>query len=219
MMLFAFAIAAGALLVLYRLATARGRPSARPRPLSWIAVSTSLLVLAGCSSPSVTTPPPMTPISSPATPATTTAATQVTTAPKPGDWTMYHNDNARTGYIQNFPDPKQLSNLWNNPLDGAVYAEPLVVNGHLLVATEHDNIYSFDAQTGKELWHTNVGTPVSQSTLPCGNIDPLGITGTPVYDPATNELFAVAEVTGPSHVLVGIDVDNGQVKLRRQIDT
>lgn len=219
-MLFAFAIAVGALLVLYRLTTARGRPSARTRSLSWITVSTCLLMLAGCSSPSVTTPPPMTPISSPATQSATTAATQVTTAPKPGDWTMYHNDNARTGYIQNFPDPKQLSSLWNNSLDGgAVYAEPLVVNGHLLVATEHDNIYSFDAQTGKELWHTNVGTPVPQSTLPCGNIDPLGITGTPVYDPATNELFAVAEVTGPSHVLVGIDVDNGQVKLRRQIDT
>ena len=48
-----------------------------------------------------------------------------------------------------------------------------------------------------------------QSSLPCGNIDPLGITGTPVYDPATGLVFAVAEVTGPAHILVGLNVTTG----------
>src|SRR5690349_20415697 len=178
-MLFTFAIIAGALLagalVLSRLAIARGRPSVLSRSPSWVVVSAGLLVLTSCSSPSVTTPPPMTPIRSPATQAatSTSATTPVTTvAPKPGDWTMYHNDKARTCYIENFPDPKQLSRQWDKALDGAVYAEPLVVNGHLLVATEHNTVYSFDAQTGKEQWHTNVGTPVPLSALPCGNIDP-----------------------------------------------
>jgi len=54
--------------------------------------------------------------------------------------------------------------------------------------------------------------------LPCGNIDPLGITGTPVYDPATKLIFAVAEVTGPAHILVGVDVQSGQIKMKRSVD-
>ena len=56
------------------------------------------------------------------------------------------------------------------------------------------------------------------SDLPCGNIDPLGITGTPVYDPQTGLVFAVAEIQGPAHVLVGVDVKTGHVKVRRLVD-
>ncbi len=217
-MFFAFALITGILLIgllaLVRL-SAREWIVVPSRSPVWVVLSATLLMLAGCGSGSVTTPPPMTPISTSdtgaATPTSTSASTQ-------GDWTMYHNDNARTGYIENFPDPKQLSRLWDKTLDGAVYAEPLVVGGHVLIATEQNTIYSFDAHTGQEQWHTNVGTPVPRSALPCGNIDPSGITGTPIYDPATKELFAVAEISGPSHILVGLDVSNGQVKLRRQID-
>ena len=115
-------------------------------------------------------------------------------------------------------DPQKLTVAWNIPLDGAVYAEPLVVGGHVIVATERNSLYSLDAQTGQVVWHTNVGEPVPRSALPCGNIDPLGITGTPVYDPATGLVFAVAEVTGPAHILVGIDVNTGQVRVRRSAD-
>ena len=56
------------------------------------------------------------------------------------------------------------------------------------------------------------------ATLPCGNIDPLGITGTPVYDPATNLVFAVAEIRGPSHILVGVDATTGGVRIRRRLE-
>lgn len=135
------------------------------------------------------------------------------------DWTTYHRDNQRTGYIANTPDPHNLTKAWGKQLDGAVYAEPLVVGNHVIVATEGDTLYALDPATGNVQWHTNVGTPVPQSTLPCGNIDPLGITGTPVYDPATGLVFAVAEVSGPAHILVGVDVKNGQVKVRRVADT
>jgi hypothetical protein len=131
---------------------------------------------------------------------------------------MYHADLARTGHIANAPNPQALTSLWKQPLDGAVYAEPLVINGHVLVATEHDTLYSLDAQTGQVEWKTNVGTPVPLNDLPCGNIDPLGITGTPVYDPQTGLVFAVAEVQGPGHILVGLDVSTGIVKVRRLVD-
>jgi outer membrane protein assembly factor BamB len=134
------------------------------------------------------------------------------------DWITYHHDNARTGYIPNAPDPHQLTRAWNVQLDGAVYAEPLVIGEHVIVATEGDSLYALDRNSGQVQWHTNVGSPVPQSTLPCGDIDPLGITGTPVYDPATGLIFAVAEITGPAHILVGVDVTTGQVRVRRLVD-
>src|SRR6202022_1369331 len=109
-----------------------------------------------------------------------------------------------------------LMNRWSSHVDGAVYAEPLVVGNHIIAATERDSLYSLDPQTGKVQWHTNVGSPVPLSALPCGNIDPLGITGTPAYDPATKLVYAVAEQTGYKHVLYGISL-TGQVKVTRDL--
>ncbi|GHO80854.1 hypothetical protein KSD_86250 [Ktedonobacter sp. SOSP1-85] len=145
-----------------------------------------------------------------------------TSIPTPGnntDWTMYHHDDARSGYLPNTPDPRSLSKAWSLKLDGAVYAEPLVIGNHVIVATENDTLYALDTKTGQIQWQRHVGTPAARSNLPCGNIDPLGITGTPVYDPATRLVFAVAEISqGPTHILVGVDVQSGQVKVRRNID-
>ncbi len=134
------------------------------------------------------------------------------------DWLAYHHDATHGGYLPSTPDPQHLTNAWNTSLNGAVYAEPLMVKGHVIVATEGDTLYSLDPQSGKVIWQTNVGTPVPQSSLPCGDIDPLGITGTPVYDPATGLVFAVAEVSGPHHILVGVDASTGKVQLRRTVD-
>src|SRR3989440_11660613 len=76
-------------------------------------------------------PPPqpvsITPLTLP--PSTATPA-QLTSA----DWTMYHLNNARTGFVTGVPDPTHLTSLWKQPLDGGVYAEPLVVNGQVIVA-------------------------------------------------------------------------------------
>jgi len=116
------------------------------------------------------------------------------------------------------PDPHSLTRAWNTQLDGAVYAEPLVIGAHVFIATEGDSLYALDSNSGKVQWHTNVGTPVPQSALPCGDIDPLGITGTPVYDSRTGLIFAVAEVSGPLHILVGIDALTGKVRVRRSVD-
>ncbi len=186
--------------------------------MKWTGMGLLLLILSACGSS--TTPPPtptitplvLTVISQP-NPTPTVAATDST------DWTTYHRDNQRTGYLASTPDAHSLTKLWGKPLDGAIYAEPLVVGNRVIVATEGDSLYALDPTTGSVQWHTNVGVPVPQSSLPCGNIDPLGITGTPVYDPATGLVFAVAEVSGPAHILVGVDVTSGQVKVRRVVDT
>src|SRR5215472_10819554 len=183
-----------------------------PRCTPWIAVCAFLILLGACGNPSASNPPGRTTRTpSPAgmhTPPPVTAA----------DWTMYHRDSARRGYVADASDPRQLTQAWHAALEGGVYAEPLVVNGHVIVATEADTLYSLDAHTGQVQWHTHVGSPVALSQLPCGNIDPLGITGTPVYDPASGLVFAVAEVSGPAHVLVGIDAATGQVRVRRSAD-
>jgi outer membrane protein assembly factor BamB len=189
----------------------------RVRYLTRIGLFALLIMLVGCSnpmSPQATQPAGSTPLSLP--PQT---STQTVTPPNSADWTTYHHDNTRAGYAANMPDPRQFTRTWGTRLDGAVYAEPLVVGGRLLVVTEGDSLYSLDARTGQVQWHTNVGTPVPLATLPCGNIDPLGITGTPVYDPATGLVFAVAEVSGPAHILVGVDVNTGKVRVRRSVDT
>ncbi|GAC1436186.1 MAG: hypothetical protein NVSMB65_10240 [Chloroflexota bacterium] len=134
------------------------------------------------------------------------------------DWTMYHANPARTGFLAGLPDPRRLTTLWTARLDGAVYAEPLVVAHHVLVATENDSIYALDARTGRVQWRLSAGSPVPRSALPCGNIDPLGITGTPVYDPRAGLVYVVAEVAGPAHVLLGVDVATGRLKVRRAVD-
>lgn len=159
----------------------------------------------------------------PSTPSSTSASlTSLPTSATASstDWTTYHSNNQRTGYIASTPDPHSLSKAWNTQLDGAVYAEPLVVSGRVIVATEGDSLYALNARTGAVQWHTNVGSPVPQSSLPCGNINPLGITGTPVYDAANGLVYAVAEINGtaPAHILVGIDVNTGQIKVRRSAD-
>jgi outer membrane protein assembly factor BamB len=135
------------------------------------------------------------------------------------DWPTYHLNAARTGSDASFPAfTGSLTAGWSAALDGAVYAEPLVVHGRVIAATEGDSVYALDPATGAVVWRRTLGTPVPLSTLPCGDIDPLGITGTPAFDPATGSLFAVAEVTGPKHVLYALDPDTGAVRWSRNVD-
>jgi outer membrane protein assembly factor BamB len=99
-----------------------------------------------------------------------------------------------------------------------VYAEPLVVGGRVIVATENNSVYAFDASAGTRLWGVHLGTPVSGGSLPCGNIDPSGITGTPVADPRSGLIDVVIYRSGFRHVLVALDVHSGAVRWQRPID-
>src|SRR5256885_292076 len=112
------------------------------------------------------------------------------------DWTTYHRDGLRSGYAPGTPALGTLRAAWTARLDGAVYGQPLVVRGKVVAATENDTVYALAPDTGRVLWHRHLGTPQPRSGLGCGNIDPLGITGTPVYDPSTGLVFAVAETAG-----------------------
>ncbi len=136
----------------------------------------------------------------------------------PGDWPTYHHDNARDGYA---PDVAPLSTLsvdWTATLDGPVYGQPLVVGDRIFAATENDTVYALDAGTGGVLWSAHAGQPEPLSDLPCGDIDPLGITSTMVYDPATDRVFAVAETAGGGHTLLGLNAGTGTVEVRVPVE-
>ena len=132
---------------------------------------------------------------------------------------MYGRDAARTGVAAGVAAAGPLSVAWRAHLDGAVYGQPLLVGSIVIAATENDSVYGLDISTGRVQWRTHVGTPVPLSALPCGNIDPLGITGTPVYDQANGLVYAVAETSGFRHVLVGLRAVTGRVEVRRTIRT
>jgi outer membrane protein assembly factor BamB len=134
----------------------------------------------------------------------------------PGDdWPTYHRDNARSGVGAEQPAAGALTADWRAKLDGAVYGQPLVIGSKVLAATENDTVYALDASNGAVLWSRHVGTPARRSELPCGNIDPLGITSTMAYDADTGLVFALAETTGGTHTLYGVDVATGAVRLQR----
>jgi len=107
-------------------------------------------------------------------------------------WPTYGRDAARSGVAAGVAAPGPLTVSWRVRLDGAVYGQPLLVGNLVIAATENDSVYGLDQATGRVVWRRNVGTPVPLDSLPCGNIDPLGITGTPVYDPANGLVYAVA---------------------------
>jgi outer membrane protein assembly factor BamB len=105
---------------------------------------------------------------------------------------------------------------------GQVYAQPLFWRppgsgaGELIVATEEDEVYAFDAETGAQIWKRTLGEPVLRSAaFRCGNIWPLGVTGTPVIDPARATLYLDAAVTRdnqPRHEIYGLSLVDGSIK-------
>jgi polyvinyl alcohol dehydrogenase (cytochrome) len=135
------------------------------------------------------------------------------------NWPEYDGNAARTGIAAGVPADGALTTAWSAHLDGAVYGQPLVVGNEVIAATENDSIYALSRSTGKVIWRTNVGTPVPQQDLHgCGDIFPLGITGTPIYDASNGLVYAVAEITGYHHMLVALDVATGAVELHRYLD-
>jgi hypothetical protein len=117
------------------------------------------------------------------------------------------------------------------PVDGKIYSQPLFVPGlrvdgkvHnvVIVTTETDSIYAFDADVAgappAPLWHTSFlvhgAVPVPDSYLPCTSIAPMfGITGTPVIDSSTGTLYVVAAMkAGGTMVdyLHAIDIHTGR---------
>jgi hypothetical protein len=138
----------------------------------------------------------------------------------------YHNHDTRDGlYIDAAFTKAAASGLkrdtaFNGTIQGNVYAQPLYVEGGpggramIIAVTESNNVYVLDAADGSVIWQRNVGAPVSRSSLPCGDIDPLGITGTPIVDLSSRALFLDAMTTPDNgttkrHLIYSLNVDTG----------
>jgi len=153
-----------------------------------------------------------------------------------GDLVTYDYDNARSG---DDPVAGRINGLgaspaWDDTLDGPVFAEPLIYDGLAYIATENDTLYALSARTGAVLWRLHVGTAVNLNIVHetpgigggCGDIDPLGITGTPVIDPGMNEIYLAAEVELPGHStwmgvrheLIAVSLTSHRILWQRVID-
>jgi hypothetical protein len=133
------------------------------------------------------------------------------------DWPMWHRNALHSGHVSR-PAGSPLHRAWAKNLGNAVYGEPLVVGDTLIAATEGNRVIGMNARTGHRRWTTELGTPQPLSGLPCGDIDPLGITGTPAYDRATGSVFVVAETVGGHHTLWALNAANGNRRWHRSLD-
>ena len=136
---------------------------------------------------------------------------------------MYHGDVLGDGVAGSVASVELSSPAWTSPvLDGQLYGEPLSSGGRIFVATENDTVYALSDASGAVQWSTHLGEPVPAGSLPCGDISPtVGITGTPVIDPARSEIFVVAdELVGgtPAHELIGLDTNTGHIELSQGVD-
>jgi fibronectin type 3 domain-containing protein len=154
----------------------------------------------------------------------------------------HHNDNARTGQNLNETvlthanvNASAFGKLASYSIDGIAHASPLYVAGVnipglglrnvVYVATEHDSVYAFDAdgRGTTPLWHdTFLGpgvTTVSNTDVgECCDIAPeIGITGTPVINPATGTMYVVVKTKEGTNNYVqrlhALDIATGAEKL------
>src|ERR1700687_2470838 len=100
------------------------------------------------------------------------------------------------------------------PVDGKVDAQPLYLSqlsisggthNVLYVATEHDTVYAFDADSGAILWQKSMlGTneTTSEPVNGCPQVTPeIGITSTPVIDRSRGAIYLVAmSKSGASYI-------------------
>jgi outer membrane protein assembly factor BamB len=193
--------------------------------LRWLAAVAALVlpVAAACTSGG----PQAHSSASPAAPATQASpATSVPLAsPAPSatgtqaDWLTYDRTADRGGLSVTTPAPGQVRKAWTARVDGAVYAQPLVAGLTVIIATENDTVYALNAATGAVRWSRHLASPVP-SGLPCGNVDPSGITGTPVADTSSGRLWVVTFTAQPSyqHTLWALSLASGRTISHRAID-
>jgi len=138
----------------------------------------------------------------------------------------YHADAARSGHYI-FPGltwasatNMRLDPAFDGRVPGNIYAQPLywhppgAATGLVIVATEDNVVAALDAVTGRTVWQRSLGPAATGPVRRGGNIDPLGITGTPVIDEHRGALYfnAVVDRGGePRHLIFGLSLADGAV--------
>src|SRR5262249_1543113 len=150
------------------------------------------------------------------------------------DLTTWHYDNLRSGLNskETVLTPQKVNSanfgkLFSYVLDGYPYAQPLymadlTVNGAahnvVLVVTEHDSAYAFDADNygnGSPLWQVSL-LAAGETPLTSGTIQPYeGVTSTPVIDPASKTMYVLSVQASSASTffrLHALDITSGAEK-------
>jgi outer membrane protein assembly factor BamB len=115
----------------------------------------------------------------------------------------------------------RLDASFHAAFQGKVYAQPLLWRrpgsneGELIVATEDNEVFAVDAQSGAQIWKRALGPPVPRSALPCGNISPLGVTGAPAIDEQGATVYldaAVMRANRPRHEIFALSLTDGSIE-------
>ena len=144
-----------------------------------------------------------------------------------------HNDVGRSGanLSETILTPSNVNaggfgKLFSVPADGHIYAQILYVSGLTIgggkhnvffVATAHNSVYAYDADTGENYWQVNLGPSVPSSDINTPNMPvEIGIIATPVIDPAGQTLYCVAATKESGKYLYrlhALDLVTGEEKL------
>jgi PQQ-like domain len=99
-------------------------------------------------------------------------------------------DHHEPGLTPSVVQSSSFGQEFSTPVSGSVYAQPLVVNGTVIVTTEQAMAYGINATTGAVQWSRSFGSPFEAATNGCTDLTPdLGSTSTPVVDPATGTVY------------------------------
>lgn len=144
-------------------------------------------------------------------------------APGPASVLQHHNDAQRSGVYADATLTRaavaamRQDTAFNATLQGGVYAQPLYWEAGqggqdlLIVTTQQNEVIAFDPISGSRIWSRVLAAPAALSELPCGNVDPLGVIGTPVIDASRGILFADAMVAGARHRVFAVSLADGSV--------
>ena len=145
-----------------------------------------------------------------------------------GDFTVSLN-NSRTGWDPSEPllSPAAVRTFATSPrfdvkVSGSVFAQPLTIHAlnEVVVATENDQVYGITAtgaSAGNVVWSASLGSPYHMARDPafrtCTGLAPnIGVTGTPVYDPGSGNLYLFANILTrgkPAYYLVAVNATTG----------
>ena len=145
----------------------------------------------------------------------TASATASVAAPS---WTGFGGGPGRSGEGPAQPSLARERTAWSATLDGLVYASPVGAAGLVVAATENDSVYALEALTGRVRWRVHVGEPVAGHELSCGDIDPSGITSTPVIDEKAGLVYVVGLVQPAHHQLFALELGSGRIRFQRGAD-
>ncbi len=115
----------------------------------------------------------------------------------------------------------QFGALFKLPVDGQVYAQPLIatnvnlgtkgIHNVLYVCSSNNTVYAFDADSGNTTPYlkANFGTPISNMDVAANDINPsIGIVSTPVIDKTAEVLYVVTHTKSGSSYFIKLHALN-----------